>query len=75
MKIEDAGELRTFETVPTEKTFYFSIVLYPPDFWASGPSGDDKQDVISSVMRYHGITDARIYSAKVPISLRKEGGE
>lgn len=72
MKIEDAGELRSFEPMPTEAIHYVSVVRYPGSFWAAGPFSDRKEAVIESLKHWNGVTEARIYTVRLPIGLRGE---
>ncbi len=67
MEIEEMGEVRAFETLPTEGTLYLTAVRYSGNFWAAGPSAMDKAEVIRNLGCYTGITAARIYAVKVPL--------
>ena len=68
MKIEDCGEIRSFEPMPTEGSLYLTAVCYSNNYWASGPSGMDKAEVIKSLASWVGCSKARIYVVKVPLS-------
>lgn len=72
MKIEDAGEIRSFELPPRECDFFITVVRYSNDWWATGPSGYNKEDVINSLRSFTGITDARIYTVRLPVKLPGE---
>lgn len=72
MKIEDAGEVGSFETMPTERNLYMTAVQYGGGSWIAGPSGYDKEEVIRMVSSYTGVTNVRIYTVKVPV---KQPGE
>ena len=67
MEIEDKGEVKSFETMPTEGTLFLTAVRYSGNFWASGPSAMDKGEVIKMLGNYSGIDKARIYAVKVPL--------
>ena len=67
MKIEEHGELTSFETLPTETRFYFSVIWFEGGFWCPGPAGEDKERVISSARNYKNASTARIYSARLPV--------
>ena len=67
MEIEDMGELRKFDTMPSEATLYITAVCYGGGSWSSGPSAMDKGEVENSLRNWVGITKARIYSVKVPL--------
>ena len=68
MEIEDKGELKAFETMPTEGTLYLTAVRYSAGNWMQGPSGMDKGQVVTDLRTWHGIDRARIYAVKVPLS-------
>lgn len=68
VEIEDKGEVRMFEVMPTEGTLYLTAVRYNgSSFWCSGPSSMDKAEVIKMISGYTGIDKARIYAVKVPL--------
>jgi len=67
MEIEDKGELKAFETMPTDGTLYLTAVCYGAASWMQGPSGMDKGQVITALSTWSGITRARIYAVKVPL--------
>lgn len=67
VEIEDAGECRRFETMPTEATLYLSAVRFAGGYWTSGPSGTDKAEVMRSIRSWRGIDAARIYAVRVPV--------
>ena len=68
MEIEDAGEIRTFETMPKEATLYMTAVLYSGCQWMNGPCGYSKDEVVGMLQSYAGVTRVRIYSVRLPIS-------
>lgn len=70
MEIEEIGKIESFEPIPHEATLYLTAVYYPnpSGYWAPGPGGMDKSEVIRMVSVYTtGISKARIYSVKVPL--------
>ena len=69
MKIEDVGELRSFETVPSEVTLYMSAVRYSGNYWAAGPCDNDKANVIRMLHTWGGVEAARIYAVKLSTKL------
>ena len=69
MNIEDVGELRSLETIPSEVTFYMSAVRYGNDYWAAGPCGTDKANVVRVLSTWGGVEAARIYAVKLPTKL------
>lgn len=75
MKIEDTVELRTFDTMPTETTLFMSAVRWDSGTWYGGPCGDTKDAVVRSLLdSYKHVTEARIYSVKLPIRLHSAKG-
>lgn len=71
VQIEEMGEIRTFEAVPSEVTLYLTAVRYSGTLWSAGPSGLDKNEVINRLVNWSGIDSARIYSVKVPLTVPK----
>lgn len=69
MNIEDVGELRSFETIPSEITFYMSAVRYHNYYWVAGPYDTDKAKVIRMLHTWGGVEAARIYAVKLPTKL------
>lgn len=69
MNIEDVGELRSFETIPSEVTLYMSAVCYSGSYWAAGPCDTDKAKVIRMLHTWGGVEAARIYAVKLPTKL------
>ena len=68
MQIEEMGELKRFETLPTEQILYISAVRYRgSDIWTGGPSATTKESVISMLGRHTGCEMARIYLVKLPL--------
>ena len=67
MEIEDMGELRKFESVPSETILYMTAVCYNGSYWTGGPYGLNKEEVIRNLSLWTGITKARIYAVKVPV--------
>ncbi len=67
MEIEDKGELKAFETMPTEGTLYLTAVCYGGASWMAGPASMDKAEVVKALVNWTGATKARIYSVKVPL--------
>lgn len=68
MEIEDNGELRSFESMPTEVMLYLTAVRYSGNYWAAGPVSTDKNEVIRMLAEnYTGVAVARIYAVKVPV--------
>jgi hypothetical protein len=72
VKVEDAGELRSFDLPPKEREFFMTAVRYSNDWWSNGPSGYSKEEVIKSLQSFSGITDARIYTVRLPVKLPGE---
>lgn len=70
MEITECDELKTFETMPTETTLYFSAYTTDGVYWFGGPSANSKQEVIGYLQNYGGVIAARIYSVKLPITLK-----
>lgn len=68
MNIEDMGELKKFETMPTEGTLYLTAIQFQSGLWGSGPFGMDKQQVITYLSGWSGVVAARIYSVQVPLT-------
>ena len=67
MEIEDMGELKKFESVPSEATLYLTAVYYSNSHWGGGPYGMNKDEVIKNLNYWSNITKARIYAVKVPV--------
>jgi len=67
MEIEDKGEVRAFDTMPTEGTLYMTAVCYGGNSWMAGPSAMDKAEVVKALGTWTGATKARIYAVKVPL--------
>lgn len=68
MEIEDKGELKAFETMPTEGTLYLTAVCYRGNFWSAGPSAMDKAEVVKALGNWTGADKARIYAVRVPLA-------
>lgn len=71
MNVEDMGEIKVFEAVPSEATLYLTAVRYNGTLWSAGPSGLNKAEVIDRLVNWSGIDSARIYAVKVPINAPK----
>lgn len=67
MQIEDAGEIKSFETVPQDSLFFLSVVRYGANYWTAGPAGRNKDEVISMLQGYSGIDAARLYWVRLPL--------
>ena len=67
MEIEEMGELKKFESVPSEVTLYMTAICYSGSYWTGGPSGLNKDEVIRNLSSWTGIVKARIYAVKVPV--------
>lgn len=68
MEITECGELKTFETMPTETTLYLSAYTTDGLSWFGGPSAKSKEEVIGYLQNYFGVISARIYSVKIQIT-------
>jgi hypothetical protein len=67
MQIEDMGELKSFEPMPTETTIYLSAIRYDTgQMWTAGPGSVDKTYLITTLQNWGGIDAARIYAVKLP---------
>lgn len=68
MLIEEAGELTSFETPPTEMTLYMTAIQYSTGTWMSGPSSPDKNELLRTLNRYTGLEKVRIYAVRLPLA-------
>ncbi len=70
MEIEDMGELKKFETMPTDDTLYLTAITYDGNNWSCGPSSMKKEEVINSLRYWKGLVSARIYAVQVPLNAK-----
>lgn len=70
MEIEDCGEIKSFEPMPTEQTLFFSAITNNSVDWWGGPAGKNKAEVIGYIQNYDGVVKARIYSVKLPVDAK-----
>lgn len=69
MTIEDGGTLTEFESVPRERDLFVALVQYGDGWdWEIGPKGASRDEVVELIVRYGGVTRARIYKVLVPIT-------
>lgn len=68
LQIEELEGPSTYEAMPTEETFYLTVVRYEScGWWSAGPAGPDKAQVIKSLQGWGGeICAARIYAVQLP---------